>query len=173
MKNLQAKCSYSLPLLSGLYFICAFNMPNTAFAQEPFKASDYMTGYWGGLRQELHDKGYDFGVSYVGELGTNVHGGYNHDRTSRYADQVALTALIDLEKAFGWKGAEFKLAITDRNGQNISNDRIGDPCIGTLSSSKEVWGRGHRRGHFPAARQHRCERSGQATEPAEWSNRLR
>ncbi|WP_146038893.1 carbohydrate porin [Pseudomonas fluorescens] len=55
-----------------------------------------------------------------------------------------LSSRFGQEKAFGWKGAEFKLAITDRNGQNISNDRMGDPRIGTLSSSQEVWGRGHR-----------------------------
>ncbi|WP_375143232.1 carbohydrate porin [Pseudomonas coleopterorum] len=109
-----------------------------AFTEE----SPWMTGDWGGARTELLEKGYDFSLEYVGEVGSNLNGGYNDDTTARYSDQFALGVKMDLEKILGWNDAEFKLAITERSGRNISNDRIGDPRAGTLSSSQEVWGRG-------------------------------
>ncbi len=49
---------------------------------------------------------------------------------------------FDLEKLLGWHDARFQLTVADRNGDNISNDRVGDPRVGTLSLSQEVWGRG-------------------------------
>jgi porin len=49
---------------------------------------------------------------------------------------------MDLEKILGWHDAEFKLAITERSGRNLSNDRISDPRAGQFSSVQEVWGRG-------------------------------
>ncbi|MGH8463647.1 MAG: carbohydrate porin, partial [Pseudomonas sp.] len=58
------------------------------------------------------------------------------------SDQFALGAHLDLEKIFGWQDAEFKLAITERSGRNLSNDRISDPRAGQFSSVQEVWGRG-------------------------------
>jgi porin len=46
-----------------------------------------MLGDWGGTRTELLEKGYDFTLGYTGEMGSNLHGGYDHDRTARYSDQ--------------------------------------------------------------------------------------
>ncbi len=114
-----------------------------AQAAEAFSSeSKWMTGDWGGTRTELLEKGYDFTLDYVGEVAGNLHGGYNDDKTARYSDQFALGAHLDLEKIFGWKDTEFKLAITERSGRNLSNDRISDPRAGQFSSVQEVWGRG-------------------------------
>ncbi|KTC44496.1 porin, partial [Pseudomonas fluorescens ABAC62] len=54
-----------------------------------------------------------------------------------------LGVALDLQKLWGWDNTQAKIQLTNRNGQNISNDRIGDPRAGTLSSSMEVYGRGH------------------------------
>jgi len=114
-----------------------------AQAFEPFATdSPWMSGDWGGTRTELIEKGYNFSLQYVGEAATNVHGGYDHDRTARYSDQFAFGLLTDLDKVLGWQNAEFKIAVTERSGRNLSNDRIGDPRAGHLSSVQEVWGRG-------------------------------
>lgn len=114
-----------------------------AQAAEAFSSeSKWMTGDWGGTRTELLEKGYDFTLDYVGEVAGNLHGGYNDDKTARYSDQFALGAHLDLQKIFGWHDAEFKLAITERSGRNLSNDRISDPRAGQFSSVQEVWGRG-------------------------------
>ncbi|MFW3899548.1 carbohydrate porin [Pseudomonas bharatica] len=116
---------------------------NPALAAGAFESSSkWMTGDWGGARTELLDKGYDFTLDYVGEAATNLHGGYNDDRTARYSDQFALGMKLDLQKILGWHDAEFKLAITERSGRNLSNDRISDPRAGQFSSVQEVWGRG-------------------------------
>lgn len=104
--------------------------------------SPWMLGDWNGTRTELSEKGYDFKVDYTGEMGSNLHGGYDHDRTARYSDQFGLGTHLDLQKILGWDDAEFQLTITERNGNNISNDRINDPRVGGFTSAQEVWGRG-------------------------------
>ncbi len=104
--------------------------------------SPWMLGDWGGKRTELSQQGLDFKLDSVIEMGSNLHGGYNHDKTTRYSDQFAVGAHLDLQKMLGWQDAEFQVTLTNRNGDNISNDRIADPRVGTISSSQEVWGRG-------------------------------
>ncbi|RUB74462.1 porin, partial [Pseudomonas aeruginosa] len=91
---------------------------------------------------ELLEKGYDFKLEYVGEAAANLDGGYDDDKTGRYTDQFALGVHMDLEKILGWKATEFQFTVTERNGKNLSNDRIGDPRAGHISSVQEVWGRG-------------------------------
>ncbi|MBC3349282.1 carbohydrate porin [Pseudomonas sp. SWRI196] len=102
----------------------------------------WMLGDWNGTRSELANKGYDFKFDYTGEMGSNLHGGYDHDRTARYSDQFAFGTHLDLQKILGWHAAEFQLTVTERSGNNISNDRINDPRVGGFTSAQEVWGRG-------------------------------
>ena len=104
--------------------------------------SKWMFGDWDGKRSELEKQGYAFSLDYVGEVGSNLHGGYDHDRTARYSDQFGLGTQLDLQKILGWEDAEFQLTITQRSGNNISNDRINDPRVGGFTSAQEVWGRG-------------------------------
>ena len=122
----------------------ALVLAGNAMADEAFSSdSRWMTGDWGGERTKLIEQGIDIKMDYVGEVGANLHGGFNDDKTARYADQFGLGAALDLEKLFGWDNTQAKIQLTNRNGENISNDRIGDPRAGTLSSSQEVYGRGH------------------------------
>nr|WP_314480842.1 carbohydrate porin [uncultured Pseudomonas sp.] len=118
-------------------------MATAAHASEPFASdSPWMFGDWDGHRTALLDKGYDFTLGYTGEMGSNLRGGYDHDRTARYSDQFTFGSHMDLEKILGWQNAEFQLTVTERHGQNISNDRINDPRVGGFTSAQEVWGRG-------------------------------
>jgi len=128
--------AWKLPL--GLGLLSCIAVP--ASAADP--SSQWGTGDWGGLRSELLEQGVDVIVGYVGEGATNVHGGYNHDRTARYTAQWALGTHLDLQKLLGWNDAEFQLLVTERNGNNLSNERISDPRAPQLSSVQEVWGRG-------------------------------
>ncbi len=117
---------------------------SSVYADEAFSAdSKWMNGDWGGERTKLIEQGIDIKADYVGEVGANLHGGYNHDKTARYSDQFGLGVALDLQKLWGWDNTQAKIQLTNRNGQNISNDRVGDPRAGTLSSSQEVYGRGH------------------------------
>ncbi|HDS1734102.1 carbohydrate porin [Pseudomonas sp. BP8] len=129
---------------SGLALATLFSVLSpTTGASELFAAdSPWMLGDWGGTRSELLEKGYDFTLGYTGEMGANLHGGYDHDRTARYSDQFTFGGHLDLEKILGWHDTEAQLTITERHGQNISNDRINDPRVGGFTSAQEVWGRG-------------------------------
>ena len=104
--------------------------------------SPWMLGDWGGTRSALAERGYDFTLGYTGEMGSNLHGGHDHSNTARYSDQFSLGSHLDLQKILGWQGAEFQLTVTERHGNNISNDRINDPRVGGFTSAQEVWGRG-------------------------------
>lgn len=131
-------------LICQLSAAAALVLSANAMADEAFSAdSKWMTGDWGGERTKLIEQGIDIKADYVGEVGGNLHGGYNDKKTARYADQFGLGVALDLQKLWGWDNTQAKIQLTNRNGQNISNDRIGDPRAGTLSSSQEVYGRGH------------------------------
>ena len=131
-------------LICQLSAAAALVLSANAMADDAFSAdSKWMTGDWGGERTKLIEQGIDIKADYVGEMGYNAHGGYNDDKTGRYSDQFGLGVALDLEKLWGWDNTQAKIQLTNRNGQNISNDRIGDPRAGTLSSSQEVYGRGH------------------------------
>ena len=93
-------------------------------ADEAFSAdSKWMTGDWGGERTKLIEQGIDIKADYVGEMGYNAHGGYNTDKTGRYADQFGLGVALDLQKLWGWDNTQAKIQLTNRNGQNISTYR--------------------------------------------------
>lgn len=131
-------------LICQLSAAAALVLSANAMAADAFSAdSKWMTGDWGGERTKLIEQGIDIKADYVGEVGGNLHGGYNNDKTARYADQFGLGVALDLQKLWGWDNTQAKIQLTNRNGYNISNDRIGDPRAGTLSSSQEVYGRGH------------------------------
>ena len=131
-------------LICQMSAAAALVLSANAMAADAFSAdSKWMTGDWGGERTKLIEQGIDIKADYVGEMGYNAHGGYNDDKTGRYSDQFGLGVALDLQKLWGWDNTQAKIQLTNRNGQNISNDRIGDPRAGTLSSSMEVYGRGH------------------------------
>ncbi|MBC3963613.1 carbohydrate porin [Pseudomonas simiae] len=131
-------------LICQLSAAAALVLSANAMAADAFSAdSKWMTGDWGGERTKLIEQGIDIKADYVGEMGYNAKGGYNDDKTGRYSDQFGLGVALDLQKLWGWDNTQAKIQLTNRNGQNISNDRIGDPRAGTLSSSMEVYGRGH------------------------------
>jgi porin len=103
-----------------------------AGAPQPF--SDDLFLDWDGIRSALYDKGIDFRLGYVSETATNVQGGPKE--LWRYTDQWTFAATFDLQKMFGLNQAQFKITITDRNGQNLSDK------LGTLQLVQEVYGRG-------------------------------
>lgn len=143
LKEDTSTCRAFVCLAWQLVLFGVFCFTGNAYAAEAFSAgSKYMTGDWGGARTELIERGYDLSLDYVGMIASNVSGGYNTDTTVRYSDQFAFGLYMDLNKVLGWSDAEFKLAITERSGRNLSIDRIGDPRAGMFSSVQEIWGRG-------------------------------
>lgn len=106
-----------------------------AWAGAPQPFSDQLFLDWDGIRSVWLDKGIDVRIGYVSETAANVQGG---DRDlARYTDQITFLAMLDLEKLFGLKQATFKLAITDRNGDNLSSDAN----LQSLQQVQELYGR--------------------------------
>jgi porin len=106
-----------------------------AWAGAPQPFSDDLTLDWNGMRSDWLDKGVDVRIGYVSETTTNVQGGARE--LARYTDQITFSTALDLEKLLGLKQATFKLAITDRNGDNLSNDAN----LQSLQQVQELYGR--------------------------------
>lgn len=139
MTYLAAKRRAALPVLSLL----GAGVLGSAQAADAFDPNaGGMTGDWGGLRTDWLDRGFDVKLEYVGEGASNFDGGYDDDLTARWTSQFMVGLDVDLNKVLGWENSQFVVSITERNGHNITNDRITDPRVGGYSSAQEVWGRG-------------------------------
>ena len=91
-------------LICQLSAAAALVLSANAMADDAFSAdSKWMTGDWGGERTKLIEQGIDIKADYVGEVGGNLSGGYNNDKTARYADQFGLGVALDLQKLWGWE----------------------------------------------------------------------
>lgn len=98
--------------------------------------SPYLFGDWGGQRTALAEQGVVFTFGYVSELAHNTSGG--SERLTRYTDQWAFGAALDLDKRWGWRGGLFQFTMTNRNGHDLGADaRIGNNML-----IQEVYGRG-------------------------------
>ena len=119
--------------LSAMTLMLACAAGAWAGAPQPF--SDDLTLDWDGIRSEWYDKGVDVRIGYVSETATNVQGG---DRElARYTDQITFSTTLDLDKLLGLNQAKFRLAITDRNGDNLSSDAN----LQSLQQVQELYGR--------------------------------
>ena len=107
-------------------------------AAPAFAADDspYLFGDWNGERTRLAEKGIRFDFGYTGEAAHNASGGTRH--TTRYSDQWVFGSTFDLDKLWGWRGGEFQLVVTNRNGRNLSDDAN----LGVYQQVQEVYGRG-------------------------------
>jgi|HubBroStandDraft_1064217.scaffolds.fasta_scaffold00089_12 porin len=106
-----------------------------AWAGAPQPFSDDLTLDWEGIRSEWYDKGVDFRIGYVSETATNVQGG--DQELVRYTDQFTFSLTLDLDKLLGFNQAKFRMAITDRNGDNLSSDAN----LQSLQQVQELYGR--------------------------------
>ncbi|MCK0746090.1 carbohydrate porin [Chromohalobacter nigrandesensis] len=128
---------------ASLVIIGSFLLAGTANAYSAFAPdSPYMFGDWGGERTALEDAGVAFSFDYVGEAASILDGGYRDSHVTKYADQFAVGANVDLDKLAGIPDAEFQVTMVNRNG-HTANDRLSDPdaTIGG-SNVQEVQGRG-------------------------------
>lgn len=108
-----------------------------AYAERPTAPSEpWLLGDWGGWRTRLYEKGVDFQLVYVSELGYNAAGGSKSLVT--YTDQVAVGATLDLEKLITLPNSLLQITYTERAGRNL----VEDAGLDTLQLVQEVYGRG-------------------------------
>lgn len=129
MSKLEASVASALAL--SLALACS-----SARAGE-FDANHHITGDWDGARARLAERGVELKFGYFSETGHNTSGGARS--ATAYADQLFLGGYFDLDRLLGWRGAEFKLEISNRNGELI-NDKAGMPF---LLQSMQIYGRGN------------------------------
>jgi len=117
-------------------FLALAIMPVFSYAGDaPFSPTGkFMSGDWGGVRDDLNKHGYDFTLDYGSMTTSNIAGGYNRSRTVRYSDQYVIGATLDLEKIAGIKGGKFRASVVDRNGRDLTVDRLQDPRAPVIGS---------------------------------------
>ncbi len=99
--------------------------PSNFIGSEQWWKGDSLTGDWWGMRNWLDsDLGVEVSATYTTDLAGNPTGGMKQDFT--YTDNIAFGLKLDLEKLVGWRGATFTIAATDRNGDSLSQDAIGN-----------------------------------------------
>ncbi len=132
-------------LIQSGTMLLALLHPFLALANDTFfsPTAKNMTGEWGGVRTDLRHRGYDFTLEYSSMTATNISGGYDRDKTLRYSDQYILGIDMDLEKIFGIHDGEFKASLNDRNGRDLTQDRLQDPRVPVIGSGVQSnYGRG-------------------------------
>lgn len=77
--------------------------------------------------------GLTLSASYTGEAAANTTGGLRQG--SAYAGQLFLGADMDLQKMLGWNATSVHIAVTQRHGQSLSNEAIGNN-----TSVQEIYG---------------------------------
>jgi porin len=66
----------------------------------------------------------DFSAVYTSDIWTNVRGGLR--RGTRYLDNLDLTAKLDADRAFGWRGATLFAYVLTNNGVGMSRSLVGN-----------------------------------------------
>ncbi|MDU4126728.1 carbohydrate porin [Pantoea sp.] len=141
MKNKQAEQRFPLRRVATGTLILAMLTGHAMAADALSTDSEWMFGDWGGYRTQLQNDGIKFDVNYTMESAANLGGGADTNTTMRYSDQWSFGTNFDLEKLLDWQDAEFQMTITNRDGQNLS-EQVADKRTGMLSSVQEVYGRG-------------------------------
>jgi porin len=72
-------------------------------AADDFWTRDKLTGDWGGMRTNASKHGLDITFNYVGETLAILSGGFRQGVS--YEHRFELSFDLDLDKAFGWRGA--------------------------------------------------------------------
>lgn len=116
-----------------LLLVCAVLAMNSGQAQEvdntgqtldlPWLQWDNATGDWWRNRSVFSDKGFDFTATYTAQVWGNVAGGL--EQNAAYFGLLQFGLDIDLEKAFGWKGASFNTTWIWTMGDQVTVPFVG------------------------------------------------
>jgi porin len=103
-----------------------------------FPTSDYLTGNWGGVRDQLKEKGVDVQLNYTTEPMYNVSGGELTGGT--YIHNIDLDLKFDLGKIFGVGNTTFLLKVAQRSGDSTSIRNIAPSEGGNAFPVQEAFG---------------------------------
>jgi porin len=114
-----------------LWTISAACSATTVFAAD-WASGGYLTGDWGGRRQELAEKGVEPFGYYNAIIATNVSGGLRSGKGA--AGDLYTGVNVDLGRLLGWDGWHFTLSGIDRHGNSIDRD------VGSIYSVMQLVG---------------------------------
>ncbi len=114
----------TLPLTCCLTFALILGLTQNVRAEEEsdYSTDTMMTGDWGGLRKDLHDKGLDLNATENSEIFGNTSGGTQ--RNALYEGRLELDAAVDLDKALGWHGVTAFANAYQIGGRGISGNDL-------------------------------------------------
>lgn len=83
----------------------------------------YVTGNWGGVRDDLVARSLEPFLFYTNIMSGNPVGGREQGFT--YADDFYFGVKLDLEKLAGWSGAKFTISGVNRDGRGLTEHYVG------------------------------------------------
>ena len=98
-----------------------------SLARTPFQLTlpqAHLFGDWGGLRTSLEALGITPTLTFVMDALGNRSGGQQHG--FRQASNLGLDVQFDLDKLFGLAGASFDVSFSERFGESLSQEDIGN-----------------------------------------------
>ncbi len=122
--------------------------PGTGVSEEPEVSTEAplpkyswdtnLTGDWGGLRNTLAEKGFAVELGYAMEFMANPVGGDNQGQT--YVHNVLLGLNFDLDKLIGLPNSKFRIRGSQRSGDSLSKDYIGNAfSVQQLYGGGQTW----------------------------------
>jgi porin len=103
-----------------------------------FPTSEYLTGNWGGARDQLREKGVDIELNYTTEPMYNVSGGEKTGGT--YLHNIDLDLKFDLDKIFGGGNTTFLAKVSQRSGRSVSERYVAPSEGGNQFTVQEAFG---------------------------------
>ena len=107
-------------------------------AATSFSTTDYATGNWWGVRDEMKEKGIEFVPTYTTEPAANIDGGEKSGST--YIHNIDLDLKLDLNKLFGIPRTTFLMKVSQRSGTSLSERKIAPSEGGNQFTVQEAYG---------------------------------
>jgi len=98
--------------------------PSNYIGSQEWWQGEVALGDWWGIRNYLHDSGYEFSSTYTNNIAGNPVGGESAGFT--YTDNINFGVTFDFEKIFGVKGLTFTVSGLNRAGSSLSQEYIGN-----------------------------------------------
>jgi porin len=114
-----------------------FAAVGTAAATD-YPSSDYLTGNWGGARDDWQAQGFQFFLNYNTEPMYNVASG--EKRGGTYLHNFAADFLFDLDRIAGIPTTELLVKLSKRDGDSVSSDFIAPSEGGNVFPVQQIFG---------------------------------
>ena len=125
--NLSSSTSMTTNAVSGLFGGSSSDSSQNSANLRPFQLTlpqGHLFGDWYGVRPTLADWGLTPTFTYVADIAGNPTGGKSQGVA--YSDNIGLDLLFDLDKIIGLEGGSFLVSMSQRNGDSLSGERVGN-----------------------------------------------